>query len=331
MIDPSPDSLARSVCGLFPVVARHANLVSLGNHGGFSGAQLWRVDDAGSSFCLRAWPADTSRQRLLLIHECMRRARSAGLDFVPLVYDSAGSTFIERAGRLWELTSWMPGQADYHDAPNDAHLQAACAALALVHRVWRVDSPVRGPCPAIARRLKQAAEWDDMVASGWRPLFAAHEEPTLRHWAERAWLAARRRIASVPGKLAPWTDQPFVLQPCLCDVWHDHVLFTGNRVSGLIDYGAIKTDHVSVDLARLLGSLVGDDAERWSVGRRSYGMIHSLSPQEETLGRALDQTGAVLALATWLKWLYRDGKGFDDQAAVVRHLAELVMRVEAMD
>ena len=60
------------------------------------------------------------------------------------------------------------------------------------------------------------------------------------------------------------------MQPCLCDPWHDHVLFTGDQVSGVIDYGSVKEDHIAVDLARLLGSLVEDDENAWSIGLKAY-------------------------------------------------------------
>jgi hypothetical protein len=42
----------------------------------------------------------------------------------------------------------------------------------------------------------------------------------------------------------------------------------------------------------------------------------------------LDATGTVLGIATWLKWLYVDGKPFADRDAVARHLGRLVERVE---
>jgi Ser/Thr protein kinase RdoA (MazF antagonist) len=118
------------------------------------------------------------------------------------------------------------------------------------------------------------------------------------------------------------------LQPCLCDVWHDHVLFDGDRLTGLIDYGAMKIDHPAVDLARLLGSLVEDDPEGWSVGLAAYREVRPLSADEEELAHALDLSGTIAGASVWLRWLYHEGKEFEDRAAAGRRLEGLTLRLE---
>jgi homoserine kinase type II len=135
-------------------------------------------------------------------------------------------------------------------------------------------------------------------------------------------------IENVPRALAPWSERNLRLHPCLCDIWHDHVLFNGERVSGLIDYGGVKVDHVAVDLARLLGSMVGDNAQQRSAGLNAYLRCRPLLPEEQVLVDVLDETGTVIALANWLKWLYRDEKKFEDRTAVAQRLSTLVERVE---
>jgi Ser/Thr protein kinase RdoA (MazF antagonist) len=119
-----------------------------------------------------------------------------------------------------------------------------------------------------------------------------------------------------------------LLQPCLCDVWHDHVLFEGDAVTGLVDYGSVKRDHVSADLSRLLGSLVPDDPGLTAAGLEAYLRLRPLSGQEQALVAALDETGTLLGAANWLRWLYHDGRRFEDRSAVARRLAELVGRLE---
>jgi Ser/Thr protein kinase RdoA (MazF antagonist) len=106
------------------------------------------------------------------------------------------------------------------------------------------------------------------------------------------------------------------------------VLFHGDRVTGLIDYGSVKIDHVTVDLARLLGSMLPDDAEQRQIGLRAYTRLRPLSWEEEALVGVLDVTERVIALGNWLRFLYRDGQVFEDRMAVARHLAQLVERVE---
>ena len=47
--------------------------------------------------------------------------------------------------------------------------------------------------------------------------------------------------------------RPVPFNLCIGDVWHDHILFEGDAVTGMIDFAAAKVDHVAADLARLLG------------------------------------------------------------------------------
>ena len=184
---------------------------------------------------------------------------------------------------------------------------------------------VRGPCPAITRRFERTNDWLSLVASGWRPHFepddpvspwASQGERLLAVWAEQ-----------VPSILAPWVDRSFVLHPCLCDVWHDHVLFEGDTVTGIIDYGSVRVDHPATDLARLLGSLIGDDAAAWAVGFDAYESICPLAPDDEALARALDRTGSIVGVMNWLMWLYREGRQYENRQLVADRLAELVRRL----
>jgi homoserine kinase type II len=130
------------------------------------------------------------------------------------------------------------------------------------------------------------------------------------------------------GHLAPWSDRSFPLQPCLCDIWHDHVLFDGDRVTGVVDYGSIKTDHVAVDLARLLGSLVSDDPVWRSAGLDAYAVTRPLTPEDRALVTVLDETGSLLGAANWLRWLFHEHRQYPDRPAVARRLATLVQRLE---
>ncbi len=121
------------------------------------------------------------------------------------------------------------------------------------------------------------------------------------------------------------------LQFCLCDIWHDHVLFEDNTVTGFVDYGGVKIDHVAVDLARLLGSMVEDRADLRTAGLEAYQRIRPLSLQEEELVSVLDETGTLVGLITWLKWLYVDSKQFDVRAAAALRLKMLVKLVESWE
>jgi Ser/Thr protein kinase RdoA (MazF antagonist) len=323
------DLAAWSVLEQYPAVLRAPSLLPLGNRGGFSGAQLWKVKGRAAPACLRAWPPEgIALERLAWIHRLMTISREAALHFVPLVFAASdGATWVKHAGRLWDLTEWMPGRADFHERPSGPRMQAACTSLARLHRAWGTEYSSTGSCPAVGRRLELLGDWRNLVGNGWQPTPAASPDPAWP-WAERAWRLLGVHLGGVPASLALWAGRDWPLQPCLCDVWHDHVLFEGDAVTGLVDYGGVKVDHVAADLARLLGSTAGDDAGLRASGLEAYARVRPLSPDEEQLVRVLDETGTLLGIANWLRWLYHEVREFDDREGVARRLAALVERVE---
>jgi homoserine kinase type II len=114
----------------------------------------------------------------------------------------------------------------------------------------------------------------------------------------------------------------------LCDVWHDHVLFTGDEVTGIIDYGAAKMDNVAADLARLLGSFIGDDVTMYEIGLDAYAAVRPLTDDERRLVPLLDRSGVVLGLANWLRQIFQQGCTMKNRTAVVDRIADLVQRAE---
>jgi homoserine kinase type II len=269
-----------------------------------------------------------NRERIDNIDSLMKLARNKGLQFVPELFTSAknGESCMIHSDRLWELTTWMPGSAANPAQVSREQVESAFAALALLHGAWAHLSAGRAPCPGVLRRIQACREWEKLVQSGWRvPIDCA--DPALP-WAERAFKLLEIHSNKIPRKLESWLDRPISLQPCLCDIWCDHVLFEGNMVTGVVDYGGVKTDHVAVDLARLLGSLVEDRAELRAAGLRAYSRLRPISLEEEELVTVLDVTGTLVGLITWLKWLYLEGKQFDDRAAAAKRLQALVERIE---
>jgi Ser/Thr protein kinase RdoA (MazF antagonist) len=324
MSNPNLDLIARAVLNQYGF--SNAVLNPLGNHGGFSGASLWRVKESGGDWCLRAWPAQQiSGQLLNKIHFLMKLARDQGLLIVPKILASrTGSTWVEKGDRIWDLTSWMPGIAANPGEVNREQVEAAFTALALLHQAWAAVAPAHGSCPAVNRRLESYRVWDASIQT--TRLECCPDDPRQK-WAERAQRLLRAHAAKISVRLYPWVDRVVPLQFCLCDIWNDHVLFDGNTVTGLIDYGGVKIDHVAVDLARLLGSMVEDQVDLRVAGLEAYKRIRPLSFQEEELVSVLDETGTLVGLITWLKWLYVDGKQFDDRNAAAQRLRVLVERV----
>lgn len=317
---------ARAVLSRYPQAVR-GSITSLGSHGGFSGAQLWRIDTSFGSYCLKAWPAGwRSPTDLAWIHELM--AQASAFPWMPRVLAAtAGPTIVSHQGRLWELVTWMPGTADFSRFPSPARLTAACTALAELHRASAPLHANHGVCPAVLRRLESLRVWRQLLQSGWRPI-PKHDDPFSATVGPLFQMVAER-IDGVPHRLAPWLDVKVPTQPCVCDLWHDHVLFTGDTVTGLIDFGSVKEDHVAVDLARLLGSMVDENRKLWDVAFAAYSALRPLSADERRLAYDLDATGVILAATHWLRWLYHEKRSYDRPDAVVARLGALLDRLRS--
>jgi Ser/Thr protein kinase RdoA (MazF antagonist) len=318
------DRLAWDILARYPMPLHRGLLVPLGNRGGYSGARLWRLEGPLGSNCLRLWPPEPSLpSRLPWIHEQLRLARGDDLFFVPaLILTAQGQSWVLQRGRYWEVTQWMSGQADYHVQPTAARLRAACTGVARLHLSWARTVSPPAICPAVERRLGAFQQWSARLRSGWAP------PPPQPELIQRAWRGLVRYLDRVPVWLLPWTMVLWPLQPCVCDIWHDHLLFEGDRLTGLVDFGSLKMDHPSVDLARLLGSLAEDDEGGWREGLSAYREVRPLSAEEEQLARALDRSGTILGAANWMRWLFVEKRTFENPAAAEARLARLVERIE---
>jgi Ser/Thr protein kinase RdoA (MazF antagonist) len=329
----SLDQIALAVARQFPILLPPISLQFFGNHGGFSGAKLWHVAALEGNYCLRGWPADKATPKQLnIIHAFMRRAWDDGLTVIPKVFPtSRGASFVEEFGRLWEVTSWMPGRADFKESPTGVKLRRAAQVLANLHCCWQDFPPDTGPCPAVHRRLSCLRSWLQKTHSGWQP--KAHDSGSTRIMplAQRACRLLAGWTPRLEPLLNPWIEPAFPLQMCLCDIWHDHLLFEAEQVTGLLDFGSIKRDHVAVDLSRMLGSLIGDDRDQRQTALDAYREIRPLEEVELALIHVLDRSGTILAMANWLTWLYWDRRQFENYTAVETRLSALVRRVETWD
>ncbi|HUY32124.1 MAG TPA: phosphotransferase [Pirellulales bacterium] len=322
----------RRVVAAYPDDCQPNSARYLAAAGGFSGACFWRLETRRGPLCLRRWPREhPTRDRLEFIQAVLWHVVQEGFHALPLPLETrAHAGFVCEAGTLWELSPWLPGRADYHEAPSRTKLAAAVSALAEFHRAAAsFPLPDHGPAasPGIAERLQRL--------HAWTPQRREQVSAALSHgdWPELA-RPARLLLELYPlaeGKVRRTLNEAARVevprQPCIRDIWHDHVLFVGEQVSGLIDFGAMRPESVAADVARLVGSLVGDDAPGWQHALSAYERIKPLSLAEALLVTAFDRANVLLSGMNWLEWIYLDRRTFDDRGAVEARLDENVARL----
>lgn len=292
---------------------------------GLSAAQVWRVDAGDRAYCLRGWPLEhPSAERLAWMHGILAAAGASGLKYVPVpLFDRFGQTFFERRERRWELTPWLPGAADFLENPTPERLRSAAVALARFHMTTAAnDQPVELVPGLLERRQRLGEWWGGGLDRLRRELRSEPATPRIL-LAEHFISEFLRRAPLVAEDLERLIRTRVRLQPCIRDVHAEHMLFTGDEVTGLIDYGAMRNDCVVGDLVRLLTSFCGHDESDWAVGINAYAAIWPLSPEELAMLPVWRRSSLLLSAMNWLEWLYVERRTFADQTKVDRRLAEL--------
>jgi homoserine kinase type II len=326
------DDEVRFVLGRYPQAYQPSLVEYLGSAGGFSGADFWRVTVADGLLCLRRWPAEhPTVGQLSEIHRVLAHVFRAGVRVVPAPMPTVdGSTFVRCGARLWELARWLPGVADYRKRPSSERLVEAATSLALFHRA-------AATLPGISRRAasspglqKRYHQLVGLMEGGAREL-AEYRPP--REWPDlepRAAVLIEHFHALAPRVAAVLRNvlrRTVPLQPCMRDIWHDHVLFEGDRVTGLIDFGAMRVESVTGDIARLFGSLAADDRAAWRTALAAYGSVRALSTDEQALIAPFDQSTVLLAGMNWLRWIYVEQRTFSARRTILERLDVTIHRL----
>lgn len=324
----------------YPRQTPREQITSVSRHAGFSGASVWKIQTAQQAWALRRWPErGLSVRRLAGLHRLLEHVQRAGIAEIAVpVPEESGRTLVTFQGASWQLEPWLPGTADFHRHPSSQRLSATMTLLArwhqaaatflpaAEHREWFASSSA--PSPAIRERLVKLRSWSPAQFQRARQSLSLMTDAGLRQMCHDLLEHLPASLPRIQAELALLEAVSFPLQPCLRDIWHDHVLFVADEVTGLIDASACRTENVAADLARLIGSLAEDDQERWTLALAEYRRQRPVTLAEETLMIALDRSGVVLSALTWINWLLLERRSFSDHQAVASRLTHLQRRLD---
>jgi Ser/Thr protein kinase RdoA (MazF antagonist) len=326
------DDRIERILGLYPDDCQPLALEPFAPAAGFSGAKLWRLKAARGTLCLRRWPPEhPTLERLEFIQAVLWHVDQEGFHLIPVPLETRHRHgYVRHAGHLWELAPWLPGEADYPEKPNTTKLHNALLALSRFH-----DAAATFPLPDVGPAVSPGmVERRDRL----RDLLDGRLAKLKSAISEEAWpqLTSRARellmlFAKVAPKMMPFLESAaqiqVELQPCIRDIWRAHVLFMGDQVSGMVDFGAMRPENVAADVARLLGSLAGDKLGDWHRGLSGYQAARRLSDDELTLVSAFDRSTVLMGGLQWLDWIYVERRVFDDRAAILARIDEFLARL----
>lgn len=328
-----------TILAFYPVGPKPGAVAVHLKEGGFSGSLVWRLSSDQGVFCLRRWSAEyTDAGRLRWIHRVLAGVFEAGFRRVAVPLTAAdGEIVVRHGGHLWQLEPWLPGEAadaGQFGAVSVSRLEAALKALAEYHRTVAETGNRQpdGPAPGI---VKRGAKISELMGGGLKRLKngVATERnlwPELADRAPAVFQMFARLAPEVAVRLGKASKQVVAIRPAIRDIHREHVLFEGDQVSGIVDFGAMQFDHFAADIARLLGSLAGEDQLLWKRGLEAYEKQYPLTDDERRLVSTYNESEHLLAGINWLGWVFVDGRQFANRAEVLARFDEIVARLAAM-
>lgn len=302
---------------------------------GLSGSTIahCRATD-GREYALKRWPDGFSRNRIESIHRVIRHAWKEGCDIIalPVIFrpltnsalphkeppDSVG-TVLSANGKYWELSHWRPGEPLNINADLDA-IRRGAEAISRFHGCTASLGSLHQIPPIIEERLQTLASRQrhfpipiqsiNQANLPTEVATALRDAANLLHW---KWDEA---YAQIYQSLTGHSGCKLATQYVLRDIHAEHLLFSAEEPTGLIDFDAVRVDTPASDLARWAGSfLPGRHATEhiWEAIFSGYRGNTDNAAATPTIELAADLcfAGTWLSLANWLVWLLVEQRRFD--------------------
>ncbi len=303
-------------------------VVPLGNAGGASGSDLFRYTARdGSDLVLKAWPIEQSTlRRVKQVHTWIDHV--SDLEFIPRLRRSKeGSTVALTQGRCWEVATWMPGSPATTGSPTPEHVETVLINLAKLHLRWASLGVRLEKSPGLKARVEEIRQLGSGELAQLQKIVTSQKDSVVRTTAQ-SWLEAAGRLDF--RKYASTELDELYIQPCLRDARPEHFLFRDDRITGLIDFGAMDVDSVVADLSRLILEWFENDRTLYDFALKAYERVRLLSERESHALRSFEVTSRILSGARWIRWAFVDGRVFDDPLALERGLKTALGRLRSL-
>lgn len=291
---------------------------------GLSGSDVWRLTSEAGDWAIRRWPAGYPEDRLNWVHQILGGLPNSLPVPIPL-RTNIRQSYVPRGESLWNVEPWMPGAANFWHEPSEKKLAAAVRALADFHSTVKRWSSGPRLVPAIADRIDALNQHADSLRNYTSAIGGFTGE--LVEICRETLAAATSQVRRWQRALSEVAGAKSILIPCIRDLWHDHVLYTEDRVTGLIDFGSMRLDSIATDIARLVGSLVGSDERLWRVAMDVYRSAGQLLDDDAGLIGVIDGSSQCIAGLNWVRWLFVEKRRFENQTLVCDRLKRILHRL----
>ncbi len=307
MLSLQSDQELRRIIGLYgPTFQSEQSLLEPVSPG-FSGALVYRFSPGARKYALRIWPVfERSIPKLEALTRLLEDLHQQGITYVsPAVRKEDGTVAtISSTGRMIHIEPWLPGQPSTEISSSEKKMENMMLALARLHLAAANHTPRQehsswlrpahvGQSASLKHRLKKM---EHHLKAGIRVEFAGRPlSEQSRNFQQRLQSVFRTQAVSHWEELKSASRQCVSLQPVFKDLWREHVLFTGDEVTGMIDPAAFSCDSVLTDLTRLLGSVAGNDWSKWNEAIAIYRTVRPLDQTECRMITVFDQSNLLLS------------------------------------
>ncbi len=340
------DQELRRVIGLYGPSFQSAQWPPVSTSAGFSGAIVYQFCVEHRKYALRIWPeSERSFPKLEALTRLLEDLQRQGISYVaPAIRKPDGAVAtLTASNRMVHIEPWLPGCSVSADSCNEKKLEKIMLALARLHLASANHVPKQehyrwlrprhsGKSASLEHRFNKLERLLKQGISP-EPEIDSPSDKTRRLY-QRLQGLFRTQAPLLLEKLRIACLRELPVQPVFRDIWRDHVLFQEDELTGFIDPGAFGTDSVLTDLSRLLGSIAGNDWEKWSEALASYQRIRPLSRQEQNLLGVFDQSNLLLsASGCFQKYIERfsaqDEFSLQQQERLSVRLEEYLARLES--
>ena len=314
--DSSMNESSRAVLAAKSFHVRPERVESLGNAGGFSGAEIFRVATLNQHFCLKRWPVGYDRKKLNWIHRVLVFAFANGCpEITKPIEIGPGVTFFEdKQNGLWELTGWAEGKQVEERSFDQRKLDSAIDFLARFHQATARFHLNFAQSRNVVMALARLKQFDSVLAAIDRKSIpeSVFDSNQINYFEQRGRSVATLLIE----RLTEFEYETVPVQPVIRDVRPEHFFFVNNIVSGVVDFGAMRIDSAACDLSRLFSSLKDQKEERIENAICRYSRQRNLTQTEHDLIPVMGLASITVSILNWIEWVLIKNRKFDDQIAV---------------